>query len=48
LPKGYIYAAIAFSVAVEALNQLAARRRKRPVAVAAPQAGTVPDTDKGV
>jgi predicted tellurium resistance membrane protein TerC len=28
VPKGYIYAAIAFSVAVEALNQIAARRRK--------------------
>jgi predicted tellurium resistance membrane protein TerC len=28
VPKGYIYAAIAFSVAVEVLNQLAARRRK--------------------
>lgn len=26
-PKGYIYAAIAFSIGVEALNQLAARRR---------------------
>jgi len=31
VPKGYIYAAIGFSVAVEALNQLAARgRRSRP------------------
>jgi predicted tellurium resistance membrane protein TerC len=28
VPKGYIYAAIGFSVAVEALNQLAARRRR--------------------
>jgi predicted tellurium resistance membrane protein TerC len=28
VPKGYIYAAIGFSVAVEILNQLAARRRK--------------------
>lgn len=27
VPKGYIYAAIGFSVAVEALNQLAGRRR---------------------
>jgi len=27
VPKGYIYAAIGFSVGVEALNQLAARRR---------------------
>src|SRR5262249_34198607 len=29
MPKGYIYAAIGFSVAVEALNQLAARRHAR-------------------
>lgn len=29
LPKGYIYAAIGFSVGVEVLNQLAARRRRR-------------------
>jgi predicted tellurium resistance membrane protein TerC len=29
VPKGYIYAAIAFSAAVEALNQLAGRRRRR-------------------
>ena len=41
VPKGYIYAAIAFSVGVEALNQLAARRRKarrdsRPIPGAAP------------
>jgi predicted tellurium resistance membrane protein TerC len=28
LPKGYIYAAIAFSILVETLNQLAARRRR--------------------
>jgi len=28
VPKGYIYAAIGFSVGVEALNQLAARRRQ--------------------
>src|SRR5439155_18982884 len=28
VPKGYIYAAISFSVGVEALNQLAARRRR--------------------
>ena len=28
LPKGYIYAAIAFSIMVETLNQLAARRRR--------------------
>ena len=29
VPKGYIYAAIGFSIAVELLNQLADRRRKR-------------------
>ncbi len=29
VPKGYIYAAIAFSAAVEALNPLAGRRRRR-------------------
>jgi predicted tellurium resistance membrane protein TerC len=29
VPKGYIYAAIGFSVLVEALNQMAAARRKR-------------------
>ena len=29
VPKGYIYAAIGFSVMVEALNQLAARPRRR-------------------
>lgn len=29
VPKGYIYAAIGFSLAVEALNQLAARRTRR-------------------
>ncbi len=37
VPKGYIYAAIGFSVLVEALNQLAGRRR-RPAA----RAGTPP------
>jgi predicted tellurium resistance membrane protein TerC len=29
VPKGYIYAAIGFSVLVEALNQIATRRRRR-------------------
>jgi len=29
VPRGYIYAAIGFSVGVEALNQLAARRRRQ-------------------
>jgi predicted tellurium resistance membrane protein TerC len=33
VPKGYIYAAIGFSVMVEALNQIAARRRRRAAAV---------------
>jgi predicted tellurium resistance membrane protein TerC len=28
MPKGYIYAAIGFSIVIEALNQLAARRRR--------------------
>ena len=31
VPKGYIYAAIGFSVLVEALNQLAGRRRRAPL-----------------
>jgi predicted tellurium resistance membrane protein TerC len=35
VPKGYIYAAIAFSVMVEALNQIAARRRRRLREIAA-------------
>jgi predicted tellurium resistance membrane protein TerC len=30
VPKGYIYAAIGFSIAVEALNQIAARRHGKP------------------
>jgi predicted tellurium resistance membrane protein TerC len=30
VPKGYIYAAMAFSALVEGLNMLARRRRKRP------------------
>jgi predicted tellurium resistance membrane protein TerC len=29
IPKGYIYAAIAFAIAVEALNQMAIRRTAR-------------------
>src|ERR1700704_4022444 len=35
VPRGYIYAAIGFAAAVEALNQLAARRRTRNVRFAA-------------
>jgi predicted tellurium resistance membrane protein TerC len=30
IPRGYIYAAIGFSIGVEGLNQVAARRRRRP------------------
>jgi CBS domain containing-hemolysin-like protein len=30
IPKSYVYAAIGFSVLIEALNQLAARRRRKP------------------
>jgi predicted tellurium resistance membrane protein TerC len=30
VPRGYIYAAIGFSIGVEAINQLAARRRRGP------------------
>ncbi|MDB5410725.1 MAG: TerC family protein [Rhodospirillales bacterium] len=37
VPKGYIYAAIGFSIAIEALNQLAARRRKIRHSGASPQ-----------
>lgn len=35
IPRGYLYFAIAFSIAVESLNLLAARRRKRRRALAA-------------
>ena len=37
VPKGYIYAAIAFSVMVEALNQMASRRRRRAANLAREQ-----------
>ena len=40
VPKGYIYAAIGFSVVVEALNQIAARRRRRTAPRPAPP-GTI-------
>jgi predicted tellurium resistance membrane protein TerC len=39
ISKGYIYAAIGFSIAVEALNQVAARRRRSLRAVLPPAAG---------
>jgi len=32
IPKGYVYAAIGFSVLIETLNQLAARGRRKPAA----------------
>ena len=32
IPKGYVYAAIGFSVLIEILNQLAARGRRKPAA----------------
>jgi predicted tellurium resistance membrane protein TerC len=41
VPKGYIYAAIGFSVAVEGLNQLAAKRRKSAPARAGTAANAV-------
>ena len=40
VPRGYIYAAIGFSIGVEALNQLAARRRR---AAAMPDSDASPD-----
>ena len=51
VPKGYIYAAIGFSVGVEALNQFAARRRRsrvgnRPVSQIR-RGGAVADTADG-
>jgi predicted tellurium resistance membrane protein TerC len=41
ISKGYIYAAISFSMAVETLNQIAGRRRRRSSlqAVRPPAAG---------
>lgn len=36
VPRGYIYAAIGFSIAVEALNQLAARRQRSAQRATAP------------
>ncbi|MHB8884085.1 MAG: TerC family protein [Methylovirgula sp.] len=47
VPKGYIYAAIGFSIAVEALNQLAARRNGRRAvaqdAIMRPETSPAPD-----
>jgi predicted tellurium resistance membrane protein TerC len=36
IPKGYIYAAMGFSIMVEALNLLAKRKRRNPVALRQP------------
>ena len=47
VPKGYIYAAIAFSVMVEALNQMASRRRRRSHAVSAEAASAPPAQSSG-
>ena len=43
VPKGYIYAAMAFSAAVEGLNILARRRQRNAEAPAAPAAGSGAD-----
>jgi predicted tellurium resistance membrane protein TerC len=40
VPKGYIYAAMAFSVAVESLNMLARRARQKRLAATKRQAGS--------
>src|SRR5215204_2873418 len=45
VPKGYIYAAIAFSVLVEALNQLAGRRRRRAQASPGADGGAPPQPE---
>jgi len=46
LPKGYIYAAIAFSILVEALNQLAARRRRLLAVTGRPRQRQLPGPPK--
>ena len=45
VPRGYIYAAIGFSIAVEALNQLAARRRRSAQRATAPSPAPRPLRD---
>jgi predicted tellurium resistance membrane protein TerC len=42
VPKGYIYAAMAFSVAVEGLNMLARRARQRRAGASADESGSQP------
>jgi predicted tellurium resistance membrane protein TerC len=42
IPKGYIYAAMGFSVMVEALNLLAKRKRRNPVELRQPYSNEPP------
>jgi predicted tellurium resistance membrane protein TerC len=42
IPKGYIYAAMGFSVMVEALNLLAKRRRAKPLELRQPYSSEPP------
>jgi predicted tellurium resistance membrane protein TerC len=42
IPKGYIYAAMGFSIMVEALNLLAKRKRRNPVALRQPYSDEPP------
>jgi predicted tellurium resistance membrane protein TerC len=42
VPKGYVYAAISFSIVIEALNQVAARRRARRRGAAAAESAPRP------
>jgi predicted tellurium resistance membrane protein TerC len=44
VPKGYVYAAMAFSVAVEGLNMLARRARQKHLLTPADQSGRRPRT----
>jgi predicted tellurium resistance membrane protein TerC len=44
VPKGYVYAAMAFSVAVEGLNMLARRARQKHLVTSADQSGNPPRT----
>jgi len=47
IPKGYIYAAMGFSVMVEALNLLAKRRRAKPVELRTPYSSEPPTGPAG-
>jgi predicted tellurium resistance membrane protein TerC len=46
VPKGYVYAAMAFSVAVEGLNMLARRARQKRLQRRADQSGSRPRTGR--